>query len=524
MTRAEEMTLSAAGNTLPAEAGSPGWLVVVNVLVVLAGIALRWAQLGKLSLRFDEGYTAWAVDHPLGEIIRIIRVDTAPPLYYLLLRGWVLLFGFSEAALRSMSALMASIALLVFVPVARRLLKSTWALALSIWLFSFSFMQIGYAHEARFYSMMTMLGVIDFYLVLLVCQRSTKLRLALLVIAWSVSLYTNNMMLVYLACLGMSWLVLPGERKFWGRVKDAAVVSVISGLIFLPWLPTLLNQSRRLAGGGFWPSVPDRWMLAHTGGMLAGIHNESFPHGNLHWYLQLDLVLIGLTCALLVSRSAWRIGLGLVAFGCLPIILIFFYSRFSTPIFMERAFIISSAVFPLIIALATEAVSIRLARWVCIGAAVLFLYLGLRSLSGHRLGEYTELWGDAVAFAQQGKAVHRLVICVDCDGEPLYRYYGCGRDYGPRADVTGAPTSFYATDPPITMRRVKQESELQPLAERIAHGGFDEVVVISSHAWWGDPNGLTVAMVSRQMQLVASRTFKLITVYRFKPRVAVTQP
>ena len=36
----------------------------------------------------------------------IIRADTAPPLYYILLRGWVRVFGFSESALRSMSALM----------------------------------------------------------------------------------------------------------------------------------------------------------------------------------------------------------------------------------------------------------------------------------------------------------------------------------------------------------------------------------------------------------------------------------
>src|SRR5450432_3945764 len=86
-------------NRLAAKAASP---VLVSVVIwgsVIAGVGLRFAQLGKSSLWFDEGYTAWAAAHPVGEIVRIIKADTAPPLYYILLRGWTHLFGFSEAGL-----------------------------------------------------------------------------------------------------------------------------------------------------------------------------------------------------------------------------------------------------------------------------------------------------------------------------------------------------------------------------------------------------------------------------------------
>src|SRR5271165_5549902 len=87
---------------------------IVSGAAVAGGIALRWSGLGRKSLWLDEGYTAWVVSNPWQQIVRIISVDTAPPLYYLLLRGWTQLFGFSEAALRSMSALMATVALFVF--------------------------------------------------------------------------------------------------------------------------------------------------------------------------------------------------------------------------------------------------------------------------------------------------------------------------------------------------------------------------------------------------------------------------
>ena len=179
-------------------------------LAVTSGVVLRCVQLGSASLWFDEGYTAWAVSHPVGEIIRIIKADTAPPLYYILLNGWTHLSGFSESGLRSLSALMASLTLLLFVAIARKMLVTPWAITLAGVLFSFSFMQIAYAHEARFYSMMALLLAADLYGVILLCERCTPIRLAFVAIMWIASLYTNNMMAVYLACLGISWLILPG--------------------------------------------------------------------------------------------------------------------------------------------------------------------------------------------------------------------------------------------------------------------------------------------------------------------------
>ena len=83
-----------------------------SLIVILAiGVFLRWFRLGHESLWFDEGYTAWVVSLSPADLIRAVRVDTAPPLYYLLLHGWTVLFGRSEFALRSMSALSAASAL-----------------------------------------------------------------------------------------------------------------------------------------------------------------------------------------------------------------------------------------------------------------------------------------------------------------------------------------------------------------------------------------------------------------------------
>src|SRR5580658_805137 len=88
------------------------------------GIFFRIYHLGAESLWFDEGYTAWMASHSPTEIVRLIRADTAPPLYYLLLHGWTVLFGRSESALRSLSTVSSILTLFIAMGIARRMLQN----------------------------------------------------------------------------------------------------------------------------------------------------------------------------------------------------------------------------------------------------------------------------------------------------------------------------------------------------------------------------------------------------------------
>src|ERR1019366_1059896 len=121
-------------------------------LLIVVGIALRWVFLGRSSLWFDEGYTAWLISLPASSIVRALRVDSAPPMYYLLLRGWTLLFGRDEFALRSFSAGCATISLVIFYPLALRVLRDRRAAVVALAIFAVSVLQVAYAHDARFYA------------------------------------------------------------------------------------------------------------------------------------------------------------------------------------------------------------------------------------------------------------------------------------------------------------------------------------------------------------------------------------
>ncbi|MCS7001252.1 MAG: hypothetical protein NZ518_00235, partial [Dehalococcoidia bacterium] len=60
-------------------------------LVALTAVAfgLRVANLGGQSLWYDEGFSVFLARHAVADIIRLTAGDIHPPLYYVLLHGWI---------------------------------------------------------------------------------------------------------------------------------------------------------------------------------------------------------------------------------------------------------------------------------------------------------------------------------------------------------------------------------------------------------------------------------------------------
>ena len=78
------------------------WLIIA-VPVVAAALSL-WIGL-RQSVWFDEAYSIMVAKRSASEIIRLSALDTHPSLYYLILKIWANVFGWSELALRSLSVI-----------------------------------------------------------------------------------------------------------------------------------------------------------------------------------------------------------------------------------------------------------------------------------------------------------------------------------------------------------------------------------------------------------------------------------
>ncbi len=487
---------------------------VIVIVALVVGVALRWVWLGQASLWYDEGYTAWIVSHPVGEIIRLIRADTAPPLYYVLLRLWVDCFGHSEGALRSMSAMMASVSLLLFYPLAMKLLRDRLIASLATVLFASSVMQVQHGREARFYSMMALLGEVGLFLVLAALEEPSIWVYLGLILCWAMSLYTNNMMLFYLGGLGVAWLVLPGRRSFWGRVGDLLIVSSGAAILYLPWVHTVMVQAKQVRGN-FWAPAATRIVFVRTLIFLAGTNVDGLGTWNRYTtYVPCGCILIAVLAGLVRSET-FRWAGGLVAFGLLPLVVAFLYSRLEQSIFIDRSFISRTVAVPLMLVLPLTWLRRSAGRWVVFACAPVLIVPGLLSLAGDRLTKAREDWRAISREIQSHPSDRQLVIFVGNEGELLFDYYARGGDYSPRGNLTGAPVDFFASNPPHTMQRVRTENDLDGLKELLAEREYDQVVFVESDPGFTDKHHLTRVFLDRTRLPIGAVAFDSVRVHRW---------
>src|SRR4051794_34792270 len=85
---------------------------VAGVLAALTAVSLL-LRTGTLDIGYwiDEGISVGIASHDLRDIRGVLAQDGNPPLYYLLLHGWITVAGTSEAATRALSLLFALLAI-----------------------------------------------------------------------------------------------------------------------------------------------------------------------------------------------------------------------------------------------------------------------------------------------------------------------------------------------------------------------------------------------------------------------------
>ena len=161
-----------------------------------------------------------------------------PPLYFLLLKLWSLLFGYSELALRSFSLIAGIFSILIFFNVCLRKFNkpSTKWMVISLLLINpFLFY---YFTEARMYAFAFLLAVLCFkYWLEYKNHRNLKSYDFLLFCIFSISLlYTHYYGVFFLMAL-----------MFYDVIKNGWSLKVLSYSIpvffFLPWIPVILIQT-----------------------------------------------------------------------------------------------------------------------------------------------------------------------------------------------------------------------------------------------------------------------------------------
>jgi hypothetical protein len=219
--------------------------LVVGALVGLA-LVLRAPNVGR-AYWIDEGISVGIASHPVRQIPGLLRnMDGSPPLFYLLLHFWMRLFGTSPTA----THVLALLASLVTIPLAywvgRDLFDRRAGLAAAALMATNPFLG-WYSTETRMYPLVVALSIAGLGLAVRAVRDRRWGPGAGAVVVFAALLYTHNWGL-YL--FGATAVVLAGLALARGDRRLAfsvAAAAVVVGLLWLPWVPSLLDQAQNTA-------------------------------------------------------------------------------------------------------------------------------------------------------------------------------------------------------------------------------------------------------------------------------------
>jgi mannosyltransferase len=264
----------------------PSWVVPVALgLAVLGGVVLRFVQRSPLWL--DEALSVNIAVLPAGDLLDALRHDGHPPLYYLLLHGWMQIVGEGDLAVRSLSAIFGLAALpLMWIAGGRLAGRSgaRWALAIG----ALSPFLVRYSTEARMYSLV-MLLVLAGYLLLTDTLAAPRIaRLIGVAVVSGLLLLTQYWSFYLLASVGLLLVLqywrVPGHRP---AILRAMAAVVAGGLLFLPWLGGFLYQSANTGTPWGQPYRPTAIVQATLGDLGGGGLPESALFGTVTMVLAL---------------------------------------------------------------------------------------------------------------------------------------------------------------------------------------------------------------------------------------------
>jgi hypothetical protein len=267
-------------------------VLIVGALVV--GVVLRFVTRSPLWL--DEALSVDIARLPFSQMIEALRHDGHPPLYYLLLHGWMALFGEGDVAVRALSGVFTVLALPLFWIAGRRFggARGGW---LTLAVVAVSPFALRYGTETRMYALVMLLVLAGWLLLDDVLRRPTPLRLGGLVVVVALLLWTHYWAMWLLGVVGIALIVRLVHARRDGRdddvraARDAIGAIVVGGLLFLPWLPNLLYQGAHTGTPWARPLRPTEMLTFTLADLGGGGQAESLVLG---WFVAL-LMATGLT-------------------------------------------------------------------------------------------------------------------------------------------------------------------------------------------------------------------------------------
>jgi 4-amino-4-deoxy-L-arabinose transferase-like glycosyltransferase len=305
--------------------------------IFVGAILLRFFHISYMSVWNDEAFSSFYYKYGIKFLwTEGLSKESSPPLYYMMVGAWIQFFGDSETALRSLSAVSSTLAVILVYVLGRTLLDKKKALVAAM-LFAVSATQIYYAQEARPYALL-LLPVATTLLACIGYLRSAYAPFTLIfyVIFGTICIYAHATMTFFIAACGVGvlhgiwWTNGPSWKRsaLWWIGANLCIAALA--------VPELVGMVHHVGTGilAWIPPVSLHTIGAVMSNTLAGTLTPGYFPGGILAVALAGIVVFGVwRCPL--SRPATTI---LLAVPLLYATFVMLTSFVSQPIFLSRIF------------------------------------------------------------------------------------------------------------------------------------------------------------------------------------------
>jgi len=421
------------------------WRLAVVAELVLGGI-LGSLFLGTHSLFLDESVSASLATAPWHRFVNVVSHREANMvLYYVLLRGWVVL-GHSEIALRSLSVVLAVGALWVVILLARSLFGRRVALLAGL-LLAVNPLYVQFAQDVRGYSLALLLvsaSCLLFVRGIRQVDPPPRLCWTAYTLVTALAAYSNFWAALVPVAQALSLAFLPSGRIPWRRVLPSAAALVV---LLVPL--GLLIQSTDSAGVN--------WAAGSSAGHLFTHIRATVPHAVLD-VLVLAAAVFVVAVIFLARRRPGVTGVfarhwPLLFTACwlvVPVAAVILLSLVDKPLLVVRYLMVSLPPAILLVALAIDRIASLTRRGATAVAAVLLvLAVGLSAVGvaqWYSLGGPQDFRSTVAYIAARAQPGDGVLIFVPYERVPV-EWYLVGRPVTEREVHPVYPTTAWGVDP-----------------------------------------------------------------------------
>lgn len=408
------------------------------IIILVLGLVLRLINLNQ-SLWLDEAISALAARDfsYLGIIFDFLRIDNHPPIFYLILKFWGEIFGFTDWILRILPVVLGTAVIYFVYQIALKISGIIKLALIAGFLCATSPLLIYYSQEVRMYILITLLAVIQTFIFINILKKETIRRWVLFSILICF-LFFSDYITIFLFPV---FILVPIIQKQSKLVMKVLISFLPLAILFVFWFPffneQLIKNKDLVNIFPGWQNVIGGATFKNLAVLFAKfiLGRISFEP-KLIYYSLIGIFSIPVLISLYFSFKQFKKYLIIWLWLIIPIILGFLFSLI-IPVFNYFRFIYTLPALLILVSIGAFQLKLK-SKYLVLG---LIFFSNAVGLTIYYLdpAQSRENWRQAVAFVEEKAKPKDLVVFEFFNPPAPFKWYSTGK-----ANAIGGTDSYFA--------------------------------------------------------------------------------